>query len=75
MLFVLVTVVLALGPRPQASGQYDCPWTNNIANIKSLILSSCPSDAQTLNNEKYIKINGKYWSSYVQWINLLLLTL
>jgi len=25
-------------------------------------------------NEKYIKVNGKYWSSYVQWRNLLLLT-
>jgi len=24
--------------------------------------------------KKNIKINGKYWSSYVQWRNLLLLT-
>jgi len=30
-------------------------------------------DAQKIKNEK-IKINGKYWSSYVQWRNLLLLT-
>ena len=34
-------------------------------------LSSCPPDAQKkIKNEKNIKINGKYWSSYVQWKNL-----
>jgi len=26
-----------------------------------------------IKNEKNIKINGKYWSSYVQWRNLLYL--
>jgi len=27
-----------------------------------------------IKNKNNIKINGKYWSSYVQWRNLLLLT-
>jgi len=30
--------------------------------------------SKCLKNEKNIKITGKYWSSYVQWRNLLLLT-
>jgi len=29
---------------------------------------------KTLKMEKNIKIDGKYWSSYVQWRNLLLMT-
>jgi len=35
--------------------------------------SSCPPDAQK-NKKMKNKINGKYWSSYVQWRNLLSLT-
>jgi len=37
-------------------------------------LSSCPPDTQKIKNEKNITIKGKYWSSYVQWRNQLLLT-
>jgi len=36
---------------------------NKMSMFDSWVLSSCPPDAQK--NEKKIKINGKYWSSYV----------
>jgi len=41
----------------------------------SYLESSSFPDAQNIKNEeKHIKINGKYWSSNIQWRNLLLLT-
>jgi len=35
MLFVLVTVITQSHQSPSASGYYDCPQTNNSANINS----------------------------------------
>jgi len=46
-------------------------WKKKLVIIKTAVLQT---DALKIKNEKNIKINGKYWSSYVQWRNLLLLT-
>jgi len=41
--------------------------------LKAAVLQMFKNKKINEKNEK-IKFNGKYWSSYVQWRNLLLLT-
>jgi len=46
-------------------------FNNQLIDLKQLS-SRCLKNKNKM--KKYIKSNGKYWSSYVQWRNLLLLT-
>jgi len=46
--------------------------TNELPTCKGLTKATVLQMLKKIKNEKNIKINGKYWSSYVQWRNLII---